>query len=823
MQKKNSKKSVRLTKNVVPISYHIELKPDLENFTFSGIEHIALSILKPTKTITLHSKEVEIITADIEKSFAKINYNKKSETATFTFSKIIPKGKHKLSLVFKGILNDKMRGFYRSKYFVNGKERHMATTQFEATDARKAFPCFDEPAHKAVFHVSLIVPKGKTAISNTLPISVGEHESGFEIIKFAPTPKMSTYLLAFIVGDFEYIEKKSSRGVIVRVYTTPGKIKHAKFALDVTVRTLEFYEKYFDIPYPLDTLDMIALPDFSSLAMENWGAITFREVGLLVDEKNSSTETKELVVEVIAHELAHQWFGNLVTMEWWTHLWLNEGFASYIPFLVTDKLFPKWNIWERFNIEKQGVALRLDALASTHPIEVEVHHPDEIGEIFDAVSYCKGASIIRMLAEYLGEKDFRDGLRYYLKKHSYQNTETIHLWQAFEKVSGKPVARMMHNWTAKPGYLVVKLKVESGKLKVSQERFFSSPISAKKAKDKTKWDFPLNFKNGKANFGETGFYRVAYSKELLEKLYKPVANKTLKSWDRLGIVRDLFATAEAGTIPTTDALEFLSAYKGEDNYIVWLEIAMGLTKLKQLFPEDRLRGKLSDFISSLFSPVALKLGWHANKSESNSVALLRSLAISVAGRNGNEKIITEAKKKFASSSHLSPDIREAVYSIVAANGGIREYQTFIRMYQKESLHEEKNRIGGALGSFSSPAILRQVCKFALSKNVRPQDTIGILSAVGANPKGRDIWWSFMQKNWKTMVSRYGEGGLSLGRAVTAISGSAEPRHLSGLKKFFRTHSAPGAKRSLEQVFERIESNIEWKKRDGKIVEGFLRS
>ena len=287
MQKKNSKKSVRLTKNVVPISYHIELKPDLENFTFSGIEHIALSILKPTKTITLHSKEVEIITADIEKSFAKINYNKKSETATFTFSKIIPKGKHKLSLVFKGILNDKMRGFYRSKYFVNGKERHMATTQFEATDARKAFPCFDEPAHKAVFHVSLIVPKGKTAISNTLPISVGEHESGFEIIKFAPTPKMSTYLLAFIVGDFEYIEKKSSRGVIVRVYTTPGKIKHAKFALDVTVRTLEFYEKYFDIPYPLDTLDMIALPDFSSLAMENWGAITFREVGLLVDEKNS--------------------------------------------------------------------------------------------------------------------------------------------------------------------------------------------------------------------------------------------------------------------------------------------------------------------------------------------------------------------------------------------------------------------------------------------------------------------------------------------------------------------------------------------------------
>src|SRR3989338_2086054 len=425
------KENVRLEKFIVPERYDIQLKPDLKNFTFEGVETILLTVSRKTRAITLHSKDLEIETAAVligrDKVFSKISYNEKRETATFTFSKLIPKGKLKLTIVFTGVLNDKMRGFYRSQYNVGQKEYHMATTQFEATDARRAFPCFDEPAHKSVFHVSLIVEKGKTAISNTLPVSVLEHEAGYEIIKFSPTPKMSTYLLVFIVGDFEYIEKKSSKGVIMRVYTTPGKKHQAGFALSCAVKTLEFYEKYFDIPYPLNTLDMIAIPDFTSGAMENWGAITYRESALLVDEEHSSTSNKQWVALVIAHEIAHQWFGNLVTMEWWTHLWLNEGFASYIEYLSVDKLFPKWDIWTQFSTNELGTALRLDSLLHTHPIEIPVHHPDEIGEIFDEVSYSKGASIIRMLADYIGEKNFRDGLRYYLKKHSYKNTETAHL------------------------------------------------------------------------------------------------------------------------------------------------------------------------------------------------------------------------------------------------------------------------------------------------------------------------------------------------------------------------------------------------------------
>ena len=522
-------RNVRLSKNIIPLKYDIRLHPDLENFTFEGIETIHLNVLQKIRIVTLHSKELEIETVKIGDVFAKISYNEGNETASFSFPsaiglrarpKFIPAGKHKLTIVFKGILNNKMRGFYRSKYAISGKEYHMATTQFEATDARRAFPCFDEPAQKAIFNVSLIIPKGKTVISNTLPVSVSEHEGGFEVVKFSPTPIMSTYLLAFIIGDFEYIERKSKRGVIVRVYTTPGKKHQAKFALDCAVKTLEFYEKYFDIAYPLNTLDMIAIPDFSSGAMENWGAITYRESALLVDEEHSSASNKQWVALVIAHELAHQWFGNLVTMEWWTHLWLNEGFASYIEYLAVDKLFPKWDIWTQFSTNDLGIALRLDALASTHPIEIPVHHPDEIGEIFDEVSYSKGASIIRMLADYIGEKNFRDGLRYYLKKHSYKNTETVHLWQAFEKVSKKPVAKMMRNWTGKPGYPVIKAEIKNNELSLSQERFFASPISKKKSKDKTTWQVPvslksekllkINFLRGLASSGEpiSGFFKL---------------------------------------------------------------------------------------------------------------------------------------------------------------------------------------------------------------------------------------------------------------------------------------------------------------------------
>ncbi len=679
-----------------------------------------------------------------------------------------------------------------------------------------------------------------------------DDESIREII-FAPTPKMSTYLLAFIIGDFEYIEKKSTNGVRVRVYTVPGKKHQAKFALDCTVRTLEFYEKYFDIPYPLNTLDMIAIPDFSSLAMENWGAITFREVGLLVDEKNTSTATRELVAEVIAHELAHQWFGNLVTMEWWTHLWLNEGFASYIPYLALNELFPTWNVWEKFSAEDQTMALRLDSLKHTHPIEIEVHHPDEIGEIFDTVSYLKGASVIKMIADYLGEKNFRNGLRYYLKKHSYKNTSTVHLWKAFEEVSGKPVAKIMKNWTSKGGYPYLEVREIGTKIQVEQKRFFANPTSAKTAKEKNLWSVPLAISVGNTkpknilfeknklllespsklkiswlniNSGGGGFFRTAYSPELLAKFSEPLKKKDLSVQDRLGLIRDTFALAEAGIIPTDKALQLAMEYKNEDNYSVWMDLSQSLNQINTLLLNTDSSNNFKEFAREFYRDTVTKTGWLPKEGEKHDQTLLRSLLISQSGLYGNQEIITEAQNIFKAFTELNnetipADLRSAVYSIIARNGGETEYRAFIVMYKQESLHEEKNRIGHALGLFKNIKLLKETLNFAFSKNVRLQDSLSIIAPVLMNPYGRDLAWEYTQKNWPMLLERYASGLSALSRLIKSMSGFNTRERYNDIKKFFKTHPAPGCTRAIEQILEKIDGNIQWLKRDEKAINNFL--
>ena len=847
----NKKPKIRLPKNVVPIQYDLQLKPDLYNFTFEGIDTITLNILKDTKIIKLHSKELDIETAEIlvkkNKIFAEISYEEDKDFVIFTFPQKILKGKYKMKIVFKGILNNKMRGFYRSEYLHNGEKKFMATTQFEATDARRAFPCCDEPEQKAIFNVSLIIPKDKNAISNTLPVSIKEHSDNLQIIDFAPSPKMSTYLLAFIVGDFEYIEKESKSGVKVRVHTTPGKKHQAEFALETAVKVLDFYEEYFNIKYPLNTLDMIAVPDFSSGAMENWGAITYRETALLVDEEKSATSNKQWVALVIAHELAHQWFGNLVTMHWWTDLWLNEGFASYIEYLAVDKIFPHWHIWNQFNINDLGVALKLDSLENTHPIEIHVHNPDEIGEIFDEVSYSKGASIIRMLAEYLGEENFRDGLRYYLKKHSYKNTKTIDLWNALEKVSEKPVKKVMHNWTSKGGYPLLSAVQEKNKINITQERFFSSSKSKKENKENTIWQVPVSIKTEKENYAfllnnkkqnieikdfyylklndhEISFFRSIYSEDLLEKLKTPILNKELNSSNRLGIVRDLFACAEAQIIKTSTVLSFLESYKNEDDYIVWAEISAGLSKIKQISTKEKYTKMLDIFTIELFSPIYKKIGWDKKENEKHTDTLLRSLVTSKLGQSGEKKVLEEARKYFTQilqGVKISSDLRSVIYSLNTFTNK-KEFNLFIDLYKKEDLHEEKNRIGQALANFQDEKTLEKVCNFALSKDVRMQDSIMILASVASNPMGRDVCLSFINKNWQELLNRYGDGGHMLSRLVKAFSFTAENKHHKEIAKFFKKNKAPGAERAIKQTLERIENNILWLKKDSKDLNKFLK-
>lgn len=843
------KKSVLLPNYIKPECYKLMVKPDLEGFLFEGEEMIELVLEKSVNEIVLHAKELEVWNVEFkkpnaegERQKAKVKYDPKAETVTLSFGKKLPLGRGELSLKFKGVLNDHMRGFYRSRYNHNGKEKHLATTQFEATDARRAFPCFDEPHQKAVFDVTVMVPKGLTAISNTIETSVKEHESGYQMVEFAPTPKMSTYLLAFIVGEFDFIEAKTKRGVQVRVFVTPGKKHQAKFALDTAVRCLDFYEKYFDIHYPLPVMDLIAIPDFSHGAMENWGAVTYRESALLVDPEHSSAANKQWVALVIAHELAHQWFGNLVTMQWWTHLWLNEGFASYIEYLAVDHLFPKWDIWTQFAYADLGVALRLDGLKNTHAIEIEVGHPDEIGEIFDEVSYSKGASVIRMLADYLGETDFRDGLRYYLKKHAYANTVTEDLWAAFEKVSKKPVGKIMKEWTSKPGYPMLKAVQKSGRLEITQSRFFSSAISKKTSGDKTVWQVPIKISNSQAssklmtgkkleledqpnkalkiNSGESGFYRVDYPAAMLEKLHPLLKNKKLPAIDRLGIIRDAFALAESQDLPTTQALELAQSYINENDYTVWTEIASGLSLVNQLIYDQPYHPAYADFAKNIFLKTAHALGWQAKKSESHTTGLLRSLSLRMCGSFGGADAIKKARELFK-KTYIAPDVRGVVYQLVAENGGEREFKKLVAKYKSETLNEEKNRLGRALAEFKDARLLKQALKFALSKEVRLQDAPLIIAGVLSNPNGRQVGWQFIKQNWKELNKRYPSSGHMLGRMIKPLSLMNTTTDLTDLKKFFQTHPALGMKRTIEQVFERIASNISWLTNQEQKIKRFL--
>ena len=846
-------KSIRLPSYISPVSYKLTLQPDLESFTFSGNEIIKIKIDKEVNHITLHSKDIDIETIKYtsnkkEQFSSKIIYDVKKETATFYFKNKIKKGQGELSIIFSGIINDNLRGFYKSKYLLNKEEKYIATTQFEATDARRAFPCFDEPAHKATFEVSLIIPNKHTAISNTLPINIKEHNEGYKIVSFSPTPRMSTYLLAFIVGEFEYVEGKTKEGVQIRVFTTEGKKHQAKFALDVAIKSIEFYNDYFDIPYPLPTLDLIAIPDFQSAAMENWGAITFRETAILIDEKNSSTSNKQWVAIVVAHELAHQWFGNLVTMKWWTDLWLNEGFASYMENFCIDTIFPHWHVWNLFLADRYALALRLDSLSNSHPIEVRVNHPDEISEIFDMVSYAKGSAVIRQLALYIGADNFRDGLRHYLKKHSYNNTDTVDLWNSFEKVSKKPVNKIMSSWTKETGYPLITVTKKVNEFYLKQERFFSSRIYAKKYKDSDKkknlWFIPIKYESnnetinllmtrktvplvgtsiGKINKGEDTFTRVCYNNIILEKLQKEIQNNNISTRDRLGIIRDLFALAEGGYIKTDIALQFALNYKSEKEYIVWAEIAEGINKIYNLISKETSVDKYKAYALSLFSPLSEEMGFEKRENDKHSDILLRSLAISQSAYYGDKKIIKEAQKIFANKIvfPIDADIRGVVFNIVASNGGIKEWKMFKKLYDETEMHEEKNRYGMALTKFKDKEILIKTLEFITSNKVKLQDSPFFIASVWQNRNGRDLTWNFIKSNWKIMLEKFGEGGHLLSQLLNSLSRHTKIDDLKDAKKFFAKNIVPGAERTIEQAYEKIESNAAWIKDDTKNIENWL--
>ena len=845
--------AVVLPETARPSKYRIKLQPDLKNFTFDGEQSVDLLILEATSTIVLNSIDLEISNTTLHANGTtltskSVTIDKDAETATLDFGETIQPGDARLEMVFTGGLNDKLMGFYRSEYTSqDGETRYLATTQFEPTDARRAFPCWDEPAKKATFEVTLVFSDEYQAVSNTPVVEEAFPGPGLKSVRFAETPIMSTYLLVFIVGNLTSIEERAAGGTTVGVWTTPGKEDQASFALDTSVKLLSYFNEYFGIPYPLPKLDHIAIPDFAAGAMENWGAVTYRETALLVDPDNSSAGTRQRVAEVIAHEMAHMWFGDLVTMEWWDDLWLNESFASWMGNKAVDWLFPEWEMWTQFVNMDTNRALSLDGLKNSHPIEQAVKNPAEVSQLFDAISYSKGASVIRMLENFLGEESFRKGLNRYLSSHMYDNARTEDLWSALETESGRPVTAIMDSWVKQMGYPV--LQVESDRtggqttLSVTQERFvydrllgdtgpdsdsdnevWRVPVSASQGREEstvtvmdgrqTQIDVPGSSDGWvKLNPLQTGFFRVNYSTEDWQRLVPAIESLELHATDRLGVQNDAYALSRAGLLPVTQFLSLAQAYKNEGDASVWSDLASNLRDIEQLISDEAIHPAYQGFAREIFGPAARKIGWEPKSGEGHLDALLRSTVLSQAGSYHDPDVTAQASERFQKylqdRETLAPNLRGVVFALAAQSGGKDVYDQIWGLEGETDLAEEKIRLLMSLTRFQRPELLNSTLADSLSAKVRSQDSITLVAGVAANPKGRDLAWEFVKDNWAEFDRRYGGGGFGLMRLVSICSHFNSQEKADEVDSFFAEHPAPAAERTIRQALERVRLNIKW--------------
>ncbi len=854
--------AVALPRDVRPTRYDLTLAPDLEAFTFDGQVSIDVEILEPTSRIVLNCAEIDVQSCSLrtadgaERAASGIKYDEDEETVAFDFGGELAAGEARLDIAFTGELNDRLRGFYRSSYTgADGRERVMATTQFESTDARLAFPCWDEPSLKATFEVTLRIPADLVAVSNMPIVSEEAGDGGVKTVRFAESPIMSTYLLAFVVGDLKCVERRADSGTLIRVWATSGKEEQGLYALETSIKLLDYFNDYFGIPFPLPKLDHLAIPDFAAGAMENWGAITYREVALLVDEENSSTLTRQIVAAIISHEMAHMWFGDLVTMAWWNDLWLNESFASWMGDKAVDALFPEWEMWTQFVTSDTNTALSLDGLKSSHPIEQEVNNPAEIGELFDAISYSKGGSVLRMLENFLGAETFRRGLHDYLTANAYANARTVDLWNALGEASGQPVAEIMDSWVKQTGYPVLDVSVDrqddGADVSLSQRRFVYEDIEGGEEDDPTLWRVPFSVRSAsveepvselvsdreaavrlasespdewvKVNPSQTGFYRVKYQSEELERLIAPIRDLELPAIDRLGIQNDAYALARAGHVPATDFLRVAEAYANETDASVCADLAANLGGIDRLLWDAPYYDRFREFALGIFRPIGAGVGWDEAEGEGPRTPLLRSTALGQLGGYGDESTLAEAARRLGQyvddAANVRPDIRSIVFSLAAKQGDGGTYESLWNLKRGAPSQEEEVRLLAALTQFEQPGLVRDALERSLGDEVRSQDTITMVVRAAGTRTGRDLTWEFVKENWGEFDRRYGDGGFQIMRLVSITSGFTTRERLEDVERFFRDNPTPSADMSIRQSLERVRLNVAWLERNAAELAG----
>ncbi|KAF1914902.1 peptidase family M1-domain-containing protein [Ampelomyces quisqualis] len=854
-----------LPTNVKPVHYDLTLEPNFDDFTYEGNVVIDLDVNEDTTSISLNTNELKIHSSKVTSSgqviseSPTVSHDGDSQTTKVSFDQTISKGsKAQLTMAFSGILNDNMAGFYRSSFKAeDGSTTYMATTQMEPTDARRAFPCFDEPALKAKFTVTLVADDKMTCLSNMDVASEKTVDSKVtggkrKAVTFNPTPLMSTYLLAFIIGELNYIETNSFR-VPVRVYAPKDKdIEHGRFSLELAAKTLAFYEKTFNSDFPLPKMDMIAIPDFSAGAMENWGLVTYRVVDVLIDEKVSGAAVKQRVAETVQHELAHQWFGNLVTMDFWDGLWLNEGFATWMSWYSCNVFYPDWKVWEGYVTDNLAGALSLDSLRSSHPIEVPVKRADEINQIFDAISYSKGSSVIRMISKYIGEETFMEGIRRYLKKHAFGNTETGDLWAALSDASGKDVGKVMDIWTKKVGFPVVTVTEGSDSIHLKQNRFLRTAdvkpeedqtlypvflgLRTKEGvnEDLTLFDREADFKLKdldffKLNADHSGLYRTSYTPERLRKLGVAAKQGLLTVEDRAGMIADAGSLAASGYQKSSGILSLLDSFKSEPDFVVWQEITGRIGSLRGawMFEDQKIRDAMKQFQLDLVKDKAHALGWTFSENDGHIEQQFKSLMFGAAGISGDEAISKASfdmfnKFKAGDKSAIHPNIRGSVYAIVLAKGGKEEYDTIVN----ESIHaataDERNSALRSLGRAKSPELIQRTLDFALSKDVKGQDIYLPISALRSHPEGCHALWKWVKDNWEELERRL-PPSLSMLSSVVSIttSGFTHREHIEDIKAFFADKSTKGFDMSLSQSIDAISAKAAWLERDSDDVKQWL--